>query len=268
MPPIKELHFFDRAFPHSSMVAKIRKDAKKARGMVNNAGTIVKSTRAAKISSWSQESKRFGRLLQSLTISREPDFAVYSSLFSFAGQKITGDITPAYSELEPSVVNAIAAHLPDVKIILMLRDPISRLWSNLNDAVGNGRLAVTVVSELAELKQTLRSGFAGSLLYPSEIHRRWAEHIPAHRFRWFFLDDVIADPQATRAAILRYLGGNPDESSGALALSHNSKDGRPRAKLEGDLLKCLIAEFEAELRACAEIFGGAALGWLQKYGLK
>ncbi len=243
MPPIKELHFFDRPFPHRSMVDK---------GSRRSVGA---------------DAAGFQQLLESLRKSRVPDFDIYASLFSFSGGRLTGDITPAYSKLELPMIQAIAQRLPQVKVILMLRDPISRLWSNLNDALSRGKLDEAVVHDPVALRQVLHAEPYSYLSYPAQIYRRWAGCFPESRLRWFFLDDVIAEPEATRSRILQYLGGDPQQKSGELSLSHNPKTGRPRAALEGAMRDCLVAEFGDELRDCAQLFGGPAIGWLEKYGL-
>jgi hypothetical protein len=243
MPPIKELHFFDRPFPHRSFADRAARRA----GEVHTA---------------------FQQLLESLPRSRIPDFDVYASLFSFAGQKLTGDITPTYCKLSGAEVGAISAHLPQVKILLLLRDPISRFWSNVNDAASRDKLPASALGNAAELEAVLKLEFVASLSYPSRSYKTWASHFPEERLRYFFLDDVIAEPAVTRASILRYLGADPEKKSGNLALTHNSKRGRPRAPLEGAVKEFLIAAFEQELRDCAALFGGPAVGWLTKYGLK
>lgn len=241
MPAVKELHFFDRPFPHPGMLKKIEGRAYPGQA-------------------------EFQKLIAGLPRSREPDFEVYASLFSFAGDKLTGDITPAYSRLDSGLIGRLSERFPEVKILIMLRDPISRLWSNVNDAAARGKLPDKVVTDVDELQRVLSLDTFGGLSYPEKIYRRWAQHFAPERLRYFFLDDVIRDPQATRAAILRYLGADPELESG-LSLSHNPKDGRPRAPLEGAVRDYLILEFEPELRACASTFGGAAVGWLAKYGL-
>lgn len=247
MPPIKELHFFDRPFPHPSMVAKGDKRGKRKRH---------------------EQSQEFYELIRELPQSATHDFDTYGRLFSFAAGRLTGDITPAYSRLDAVAIKAIAEHLPQVKAVLMLRDPISRLWSNLNDAAGRDKVDPAAVTDAGVLSRTLKEARYGELSYPSRIHQRWAAYFPETRLRWFFLDDVIAEPEATRTRILRYLGGDPLKKSGDLSLSHNPKSGRPRAEMDGAIRDCLVREFEDELRACARLFGGPAQAWLAKYGIE
>ena len=54
----------------------------------------------------------------------------YLSFFRTSAGVITGDISPQYCRLDEEVVGHIKEILPDLKIILLLRDPIDRVWSN------------------------------------------------------------------------------------------------------------------------------------------
>ena len=117
LPPVKELHFFDRRFPPKDLARR-----------------IAKST--------SDNDARFFDLLGAMNRSKSHDMETYSALFDVCGDKITGDITPAYgSNLGEEKIAELARVFPDTKILMMLRDPISRAWSNLNDIVNTGKLA-------------------------------------------------------------------------------------------------------------------------------
>ena len=57
------------------------------------------------------------------------DFDWYESHFCSDG--ISGEITPAYSTLSPSIVKSIREYLPEVKIIYVIRNPADRIWSQI-----------------------------------------------------------------------------------------------------------------------------------------
>src|SRR5207237_32068 len=60
------------------------------------------------------------------------DIERYAALFRHKDQKLSGDISPSYSRLEEDVISDIARRLPAVKIILLVRDPVSRAWSHIS----------------------------------------------------------------------------------------------------------------------------------------
>lgn len=54
----------------------------------------------------------------------------YSNNFMFSGNKVRGEITPAYAILEKNVIEFIHSLLPELKTIYLLRNPIERAWSH------------------------------------------------------------------------------------------------------------------------------------------
>ena len=53
----------------------------------------------------------------------------YKSNFPDVEAKVTGEVTPAYMD-RPEVPQRIKKHFPDVKLIVMLRNPVERTYSN------------------------------------------------------------------------------------------------------------------------------------------
>ena len=53
----------------------------------------------------------------------------YQTLFKEGEGKVTGEITPEYSVLSVEKIRMLHKHLPDLKILLLLRDPVERAWS-------------------------------------------------------------------------------------------------------------------------------------------
>src|SRR5262245_32667341 len=95
LPPVKELHFFD-GLPNMPKIAQRLNDEIKAR--------IAGSADADAV-----------RLdfLRKFVLDQPKDLAWYRSLFSSAGERVCGDITPAYAVLAPGVVARIRAAMPE-----------------------------------------------------------------------------------------------------------------------------------------------------------
>jgi len=53
----------------------------------------------------------------------------YSNKFKNGGAKTKGEVSPNYCVLREDIIQSIHSLLPDVKIILLLRNPIERSWS-------------------------------------------------------------------------------------------------------------------------------------------
>jgi hypothetical protein len=136
----------------------------------------------------------------------------YGKLFTPAGDRVSGDITPHYCALGPEAIGEIARDFPDVKLILMLRDPIARDWSHAVHFLtryGRRPLAeVTARELLAHFRNPstrLRGDYAPML-------ERWERYFPPQRLRVFFFDDIRDRPVQLYGEVCRYLGVSDDES--------------------------------------------------------
>lgn len=58
-----------------------------------------------------------------------PDYAPYHGQFERDGPPIRGEATPIYLYW-PNALERIAAYNPDIRLIVMLRDPVERAWSH------------------------------------------------------------------------------------------------------------------------------------------
>ena len=52
-------------------------------------------------------------------------------LFDHKEDRLTGDVSPSYSEVESDDIRMIAKELPQTKFILLIREPVDRVWSAL-----------------------------------------------------------------------------------------------------------------------------------------
>ncbi|MET3527152.1 sulfotransferase domain-containing protein [Phenylobacterium koreense] len=60
---------------------------------------------------------------------RNPDYAAYHAQFDWSRPAIRGEATPIYIYW-PNALERIAAYNPQIKLIIMLRDPVERAWSH------------------------------------------------------------------------------------------------------------------------------------------
>jgi hypothetical protein len=118
MPPIKELHFFDR------MTSKNRK--LRARHMARIEGKRQRESEGAPDSDWAA-------YLQRIAAFDEICLPWYQAMFSWpTGTDVKrGEITPAYFEIPGSSVRYARDLLGDIKIMAIIRRPIDRELSQL-----------------------------------------------------------------------------------------------------------------------------------------
>ena len=88
-------------------------------------------------------------------------------------------------------------------------------------------------------------------------------------FRWVssmsLFDDLENDPVQLGNAIIAFLGGNPEKSSGRFRPKPGGAESRKKLPLSGEVRAQLAKFFAAELEACAAELGGAARAWPSRY---
>src|SRR6185312_16782308 len=102
---------------------------------------LKKARRAARLNkdraghrrSWGENDMQF--LEEAAALSGQPlDLDKYAQLFRFKGKLITGDVTPGYSGMEGELIEKTASRFPDTRVLVLVRDPVSRAWSQISMA--------------------------------------------------------------------------------------------------------------------------------------
>jgi hypothetical protein len=177
----------------------------------------------------------------------------------FVGTKpVRADISPTYGELPEATVAVIRDLLgPDTRILLSVRDPVERSWSNLKydlTTTGHGVMSYSLDQRVAlyQSAATLRRCDYVTVL---RLWRRYFNHI-----KIVFFDDVAARPADVMAEVDAFLGLGPRASGDRTLQVNVSGDTKmpreDRAFLFG-LHQQTYREAEAEL-------GGAARNWRRR----
>lgn len=158
-----------------------------------------------------------------LRYGREPQapLAAYAAPFvHWDGEPYRFDASPTYFYGGPQMVRAVAERLPDPRILVILREPVARLWSSYRYKQSKQRLPAG--SDLQSFLDTcfrLRAGGQDALEEHSGYRTlsvgRYADHLAlwAERFgqslRVVFFEHLVDDPARETASIARWLGIDP-----------------------------------------------------------
>jgi len=167
----------------------------------------------------------------------------YEKLFDgVRDQKAAGEATPTYLYL-PGVAERIKAHVPEAKLIAILRDPAERAYSAYQHAVRNGREPLREFSEaLAEEDRRVREGWHPIYHYRSRgfYHAQLSRYFEAfgrERVKVYLYDDLRSDPFGMMRDIFRFLG--VDDSFTPDTSTRYNLSGVPRSRAVGSLVKKL-----------------------------
>lgn len=187
---------------------------------------------------------------------------------------VSGEASPYYI-WDPRVAPAVRATVPDVKAIMLVRDPVRRAWSHYQERVQNGVEPLSFADALAAEDDRLAPEIARMEREPGyyspayDFHcyrsrgvylpqiRRWLEHFPAEQLLVLRAEDLYTDTQATFDTVCAFLGipSSPMATTSRFNATWRTKDLPPAAEAEQ------LAEFYAPHNAELGAFLGRDLDW-------
>lgn len=188
LPPVKELHYFDRLDTTRTCLDAKERRRVKMKGLLSLDPWLFRYWFAARGDEW------------------------YARLFEGAQAKglVAGEITPAYAILDEDVLRRIARLNPKVKLIFVMRDPVERAWSALNNAVKKGVAETASVED--SIERARNPGSAARSAYADTI-KRFESIFPPEQIYYCFFDELRDRPEALTASLLNFLGVDASLSS-------------------------------------------------------
>lgn len=136
-----------------------------------------------------------------LNINHAKDNAWYHSHFDFNnGYKVRGEITPCYFDIEGTEA-AIYKYNPEVKLFVILRNPIDRLISQFDFARLNG---VETNSSLEKAVKANELKYANSSMYFKHLER-YLNYFKQEQVKVLFYEDLKSNPESFFIEICKFL---------------------------------------------------------------
>jgi len=192
LPPIKEIHFHSRqvfggrdtllelAFGSHWMARQERLET-------------LRELRKVLVGRASAEQRRW--LRKFLRWPRDIDW--YRGLFP--ADQICGSVTPSYHALRPAEIGALREQFPQLRIVIMLRNPYDQIWSHARMTVGR----TDGDDRLSELERRVAEQLDHCDSYCALIER-WRSAF-GERVGVFYLEEMQADQDGFLANILAFL---------------------------------------------------------------
>jgi len=259
MPPVKELHFFDRnpTYPTPSFLAtsSLRSRLKRCwqnREMPRDTDkffTLVRKGKFRKAAWWWWWI-----------------FGTYNSKW-YAKQfapgkffKAVGEITPSYSILTSQDVAKVQTINPDLKLIFIIRNPIERAWSAIRlykqtnpdfDINSDAK----IISLLQERGNLLRSDYERTI-------DTFLQHFNPDQLLVCFYDAIQNAPGRLMDDITHFLGIAPFKEGAIVnSVQINSAPSRPMSRRVRAYLHEL---YTPSIESMADRFGSYAINWKKK----
>jgi len=133
----------------------------------------------------------------------------YRSLFAEKNNKISGDISPMYFRINAKIQKHISESYPDLRLLIFLREPADRLWSNIKMNLFLRNLKATDKNIAILFKEQLDA----HQNYPFPNLKSWMRHFKKENIFIGFYDELIDTPVLYFKKICRFLNLSEDLDS-------------------------------------------------------
>lgn len=252
LPPIKELHFFD--FPEYSFEKRMKTLSRRRQRFEDRSSE--RST-----SSKDEASRDFFVAYDRVVERKIFDLEGYRSLFASKAHFTSGDITPAFSALPDDRIALLAESLRITKVVLLVRNPIDRLWSHANKSMRDHNSNVT--RDFSAFRSFCTSDKVMRRSVPSQIFKRWETHF-GERIQFFFFDDLRDRPVEFFREACSFLEVPFDQLDIPEKQFMNKEAKRIKEDRPPEFTRFLFSILEEELEGCVEVFNGHAHRWVEE----
>jgi hypothetical protein len=194
------------------------------------------------------------------------DYGSYHAFFRpLPGQRLLGEVTPSYLYWPPAP-ERMARYNARLKLILLLRNPITRAFSHWNMARQNGIDPLPFLDALrmeSERARTMspdavkRLAYIGRGLYAQQLKRLW-QYFPRDQTIAFRSEDLSSSSATVLAGIAEFLG---IAAFPAVRPKHAHTYHYDRAMNEEER-QYLVTVFEPEIRELEGLLGWDCGAWL------
>jgi len=262
MPPVKEVHYFDRdpSYPSPSYLSPdsiLERLTGRERYHQQYRKRLLKELLKDVV--WFRPSNltwTYRYFFKSCSIEW------YKSLFESVGNRLKGEITPAYSILTQEDVAHIRQLFPNLKVLFLIRNPIDRAWSHVRYDNKTGK--VSDLNDLEESKsviesesQELRSDYLRS-------YRIWTNEFGKKQVYLDFYDRIQESPQKLLGDVGEFLGLRDPDGLYEAEKSDRRVNSSPKSEMPEEIRGYLTQKYLGDLREMADTFGGCAEKWVAR----
>lgn len=254
MPPIKEFNHFAAMFGHKGSYYDVGKVFRRQlRRLDQTHARVPEDLRA-----------RFRAAVGRYIVSGSHED--YLDLFGMSQGLVTGDVSPAYSLLTGPEVREVRAVLPEARIVLTVRHPVSRVWSHFNmhlrlamkrEGIPKGGHQAEIVKRASPraFRAFLKTDRVDALSRASEMYDLWQEVFG--EVMVFDFNEIVTRPAAVAARLSQELVGRPMREDEAPQIV-NAKEKAAKAQMLPRHAEIAYTHFADEIRRCQGRFGFAA----------
>lgn len=257
MPPVKELHYFDRDPAYLSPAPLSKPYFWQRMWMARWRSLVVRSIGRQILR---LDTKRLAWLLRFhfSVISDEWYVGLFNDLL---GGRIRGEITPAYSILDAAGVEQMHQLIPGTKLLFLIRNPIERAWSNYRynlkkNPQKHAHLSTPeqIIGYMKRPGRTLRTDYLRTL----EVYQQY--YAPEQILVGFY-DAIREQPQVLLEEIVDFLGGDPSQVGKECQLQAYDNPS-PSQRVPAAVREHLLQAYRPMMLELSRRYGGYCTQWV------
>lgn len=257
LPPIKELHYFDRDPDYPS---------------TNKLEEVSLSERLNK-PSWALESlRRIGKCLLFGDLKRARWFANwyyadydddwYLSLFGGNGA-LQGEITPGYAILKEKDIRRMHRLAPEARLIFIMRNPVERAWSHFRYRMHKtSRRSIgdysseEIIRFMESRRQASRSDYLTTL-------DRYLKYYPEEQFLLCFYDGIRRQPLQLLSEVVQFLNVSSANIQDCCDIK-KTNNVSPKHQVPDEVEIYLKTKYYPQIKTLSDRYGGYCRHWYQE----
>ncbi len=184
----------------------------------------------------------------------------YRALFAKARRRLCGEFTPGYSVLPVERIRRIAELMPRVKLLLLLRDPVERAWSQaLMNLVAYSDRSYEEVDDQEFYHHFLSAHSRQRTDYPAMLDR-WLSVFDAGQLWIGFFEQITTEPRQLVRSALKHIGVDEPGDLDHLPLGEVVNRG-PNIAIPPHFQRFLRHLYADQIAQMVERFGERVAGW-------
>ena len=187
----------------------------------------------------------------------------YRGIFEFASRgDCCGEVCPSYMSLHSAQIEHVLSINPDIRIVLLIRDPVDRMWSQIRMNVMNGKLAFDLDDFLVR-----DWDYSTHLTYTNYAQAipRWLDAVGEDRLLPIVYDRIRSEPELVHQELLAFIGARPTPPVKKLQLRVNTGE---RRDLPPALRERFIGLLEDQYAFLMEIMPEQVTRWKEHHHRK
>ncbi|MEO5645650.1 MAG: sulfotransferase domain-containing protein [Bacteroidia bacterium] len=185
-------------------------------------------------------------------------FDWYLKHFNCAKGKIKGEVTPGYSIIEKGRVKFIRHVMPDVKIILLLRDPRKRAWSSARYHFAKEMSRDLKQISTEEFIAHFQKSWVRKMGDYKTIWNKWSSVFPREQLLVIFNEEIDAMPEIVIERIYNFIGVPLVKDNATLVSRPNKSE---ELEMPAEVKEYLDKEYLGLIREMPQWLGEENLYW-------